>query len=330
MRLNQRRLDLAARIAFWLLAGVTLCAALATLWWGFELFVHFRVQYLFAGVALAVALWVLRRRLMALLALALSAVHAVVAMPMLFAPALAAHDEAPSSIAGAGPSAAPLRVLSINVFGANREYDKVFAYVRAERPDVLILLEVTPQWSAALQRDLQSEFAYSWVIPTGMRAGMAMLSRATPRAARVVDLGSTAEPSLLLTLDRPGGPVTVLGTHLYWPLGPDHARVRNGQLASIARIAREVREPLLVAGDLNVSPFSPYFAALLRDSGLRPCNGGRLTPTWPARVPVLYIQIDHCLVSAGLAVQRFDTGPYVSSDHYPIVMEVRARGAPQR
>lgn len=329
MRWNQRRLVLTAEIAFWLLAGATLSAVLADRWWGFELFVHFKAQYLFGGAAVAVVLWLLGQRLLALVAVGLCAVNAIATVPLLFAPSVG-NVGAGAAQAATAQSPATLRVLSLNVFGGNRDYQRTFDYIRAKNPDVLVLLEVTPAWGAAL-RELQPHYAYSWVMPTGMRSGMAMFSHEQPLAAREVDLGNTGERSLVLTLATRDGPIAVLGTHLYWPLGPDNARVRNAQLASIARVAREVREPLLVAGDLNVTPFSPYFQAMLRDGQLRSCNGGRLTPTWPARVPFLFIQIDHCLAGSGVAVERFATGPYLGSDHYPIEMEVRvASAAPAR
>ncbi len=311
MKWNQRRLGLAAQVLFWLFAFATLCAALAPLSWTFELFSHFRAQYFFVGLLIALDLWLVRHRLLSLAALALTAWHAVVVVPALLAPAEAAPAE---------PRRA-LRVLSINVFGHNDQYQRVLRYLRSERPDVLIVIEVTPPWGEALQ-GLRGEYAYSWVMPTGVRAGLAMFSRERPLGTRVVDLGNTGEPSMVLTVQTPDGPVAVLGTHLYWPLGPDHSRTRNTQLAGIVRVARETREPLLVAGDLNITPFSPRFAATLRDGALRSCADDRLVPTWPARMPFLFIQIDHCLVSSALAVRDFRSGPYLGSDHYPIVMDV--------
>ncbi len=317
MRWNGRRLGLAAQILFCLFVFATLCAELASLSWTFELFAHFRAQYFFAGLLIALDLWLVRHRLLSLAALALTAWHAIVVVPAMFAPAQAAQ---------AAPRQA-LRVLSINVFGYNDQHRRMLDYVRAERPDVLIVIEVTPSWGEALQA-LRSEYAYSWVLPTGVRAGMAMLSREQPIGTRLVDLGNTGEPSMLMTVRTADGPVSVLGTHLYWPLGPGDSRVRNTQLAGIARVARETREPLLVAGDLNVTPFSPQFTATLHDGGLRSCADDRLVPTWPARIPFLFIQIDHCLVSDTLAVRDFHTGPYVGSDHYPIVMEVGVEAPP--
>ncbi|MCI0436743.1 MAG: endonuclease/exonuclease/phosphatase family protein, partial [Gemmatimonadetes bacterium] len=219
--------------------------------------------------------------------------------------------------------------VSINVFAGNRDYARVLDYVRQEQPDVLVVLEVTPGWARALEQ-VRSEFVYSWVRPTGQRAGMAVLSRVQPRATREVDLGGTGEPSLVLTLEQSGAPVALLSTHLYWPLGPHSAAVRNRQLDGIARLARASVTPLAVVGDFNVTPFSPYFSRLLREGGLRNCaNGAALAPTWPARVPPLFIRIDHCLATPDLSATGVRIGPYVGSDHYPIAVDIR-RALPER
>jgi endonuclease/exonuclease/phosphatase (EEP) superfamily protein YafD len=314
MRFVLAHLTRTAQTLCWLLAFATVCAYLARLWWGFELFVHFRMQYAISGLVLAAGLWAVRRRRMSALAALLAIANGIPIVPLLFAHAEAAHSTA-------GPT---LRVLSINVFGRNHDYARVFDYVRAERPDVVVLLEIDPAWARALEQ-LHPEFVYSWVRPTGPRAGMAVLCREQPREAREVDLGGTGERSLVLTLENSGAPVAVLGTHLYWPLGPHTSTVRNRQLAAIGRLARAPGPPLAVVGDFNVTPFSPYFARLLREDGLRNCANGRaLAPTWPARVPLFYIRIDHCLATDGLSATNMRVGPYVGSDHYPIAVDLRS------
>jgi len=82
-------------------------------------------------------------------------------------------------------------------------------------------------------------------------------------------------------------------------------------------------------GDLNVTPFSPHFQRLLHAGGLHRCvPDGELTPTWPARFPPLFIQIDHCLATAGVQAWNFEVGEYVGSDHYPISIDVAPVSAP--
>jgi endonuclease/exonuclease/phosphatase (EEP) superfamily protein YafD len=82
-------------------------------------------------------------------------------------------------------------------------------------------------------------------------------------------------------------------------------------------------EPLLIAGDFNTTPHSPHFTDLINRSGLRSAALGRhWAPTWPTFFMPAGIQIDHVLVSDGVAVKRFETGPAVGSDHLPIIVDL--------
>jgi endonuclease/exonuclease/phosphatase family metal-dependent hydrolase len=79
----------------------------------------------------------------------------------------------------------------------------------------------------------------------------------------------------------------------------------------------------VVLGDLNATPWSPYFrnlerAASLRDTGRR--SGWR--PTWPSALPPLWIPLDHCLVSKEIPYASRTVGNYVGSDHFPIIVDV--------
>jgi endonuclease/exonuclease/phosphatase (EEP) superfamily protein YafD len=312
LRFNRQRVADTALLLSGLLALSTFLAFFADSWWAFDLFSHFRVQYSVAALFLAVALWSLRRRMPAVLVLVVAAVNLWFVAPHLVGVAQATTT--------AGESANPVRVLSVNVFGFNEDFERVLRYVRAENPDVLIVLEVTPEWADAI-RKLSPDYAYEWIHPGDLRSGIAVLSRDVPSTASELDLGGTGEPSLILTLHTAEGPLSILGTHLYWPLGERVSAVRNRQMRTLAQIARTHAGPLVIAGDLNVTPFSPHFTQLLRDGRLRNCAPG-LQPTWPARLPFLFITIDHCLASEGVRVDDFRVGEYVGSDHYPIVMDV--------
>src|SRR5688572_3472628 len=165
MRLNQARMTRAALILCWLLLLATASAALAATWWVLELFVHFRVQYVLAGIVLAMALWLFGRKRFAVLAAALAAINAAAVLPLLFT----------SAQAGTASTGGALHVVAVNVYGHNRSYDRLFGYVKSEHPDVLVLLEVTPEWGREIER-IRGDYAFSWIRPTGLRSGIAVLT----------------------------------------------------------------------------------------------------------------------------------------------------------
>jgi endonuclease/exonuclease/phosphatase (EEP) superfamily protein YafD len=94
-------------------------------------------------------------------------------------------------------------------------------------------------------------------------------------------------------------------------------------LEQIAHLARSIKGPLVVLGDLNITAFSPHFQDLLAHSGLRSAaEGAGWRPTWPTFMPLAGIQIDHALVSPDITVLNFERGPFTGSDHWPIVVEL--------
>jgi endonuclease/exonuclease/phosphatase (EEP) superfamily protein YafD len=119
----------------------------------------------------------------------------------------------------------------------------------------------------------------------------------------------------------------LLGVHLHWPMTPGEARIRNRQLTRVAAIANATSGPLVVAGDFNVTPWSPHFRRVLATSGLRDCALGQgLGASWPAPATWLGIRIDHCLASAHWRVLDARVGPHLGSDHRPIIVELALEG----
>lgn len=254
------------------------------------------------------------------------------ALPVLLAAFLSASALPPLLERAAPPSAAAsgavkLRVASLNVLFLNHDYDRVLEWLRRERPAVVVLVETTPGWRRALAglRGLYpvQHFAHAprW------RSGVLLLARVPVRDVRTLEITPRSKPAVLATLGLPGRTVRVLGVHLTWPLGPEVSRLRARELQWIARLAREAEDPLVVAGDLNLSPFSPAFGQLLREGRLANAAAGRgWQPTWPAFLPPAGIQIDHLLLRGPVEALDFRRGPRLGSDHLPIVAELALPG----
>jgi endonuclease/exonuclease/phosphatase (EEP) superfamily protein YafD len=95
------------------------------------------------------------------------------------------------------------------------------------------------------------------------------------------------------------------------------------QLTAIAEWARQQTGSAVVLGDLNATPWSPYFRDLLRDGGLLNLQPGWGTfSTWPAQLPFLRIPLDHCLTTPGVGIVRKEVGSAVGGDHLPLIVDV--------
>lgn len=296
---------------------VTAAALLARHWWAFDLLSHFRPQYAILGAALCPAALALRARPAAALLGAVALIHGWAVKDLWLG-----GDETMSG-------GRALRVASANVQVSNPTPERLLDFARAESPDVLLVVEAQDErWRGTLAGldALYSHRAPAGDLPEG--APLILFSRLPILAA---DEAPTAgrRPRLLaeLALDGGGRTLAVVGVHPASPspTGARDSRVRNLQLDGLAGRAGGVEGPIIVAGDFNTTPWSPHFRDLLAEAGLRHAAAGQgWTATWPswlwwpARIP-----IDHVLVGGPLRVTSFGPGPFIGSDHYPVVADLR-------
>jgi endonuclease/exonuclease/phosphatase (EEP) superfamily protein YafD len=328
-----------------LAAGIVVAALAASLlalaaerWWLADLAVNFRAQYAVVGALGALSFAALRRPVVALAALAVVALNLPPLLATLrdAAPAAAmsaATTAASAASAAAAPTAplAPLRLVSANVLYLSADYARVLGWVRRDPADVLVVVEATAAWRDALA-PLRAIYPYSVASGVTQRRGVLVLSRWPLTPPEPLFDGSTRAVGLATTVDVGGSALRLIAVHASWPTGPAAARERAANLARVARFAAAAAgeaadpRPVVVAGDLNVSPFSPHFARLLRDGRLRSAAQGYWLPTWPIQLLPAGIQIDHVLVSAAIGVRAIRRGPAIGSDHLPVVADLAVPG----
>jgi endonuclease/exonuclease/phosphatase (EEP) superfamily protein YafD len=306
------------------LAAVTVLACFARVSWIAELATHFRLQYAFTALVLAGAFLVRRRRRLALVAVAVLAANAWHLAPYLL------HAVITESVAA--PAGAAVEVVSLNLLVRNHDHADVRRYLQRRDADVLVLSELTPTWVEALAPVI-SAYPHRLVKARKSAWGLGVYSRYPLVDTELTTLGVADSSHVAATLRLPGGDVQLLGVHLVSPTLPGRAEKRNRQLVALAsrlgppRAMIDGRAPRLLIGDMNITPFSPYFRDLLAQTGLKDRRGASgLVGTWPTWVMPLQIPIDHCIADPDLDVSRIARGSIVGSDHYPLEITLRQRG----
>ncbi len=291
--------------------AVTGLALGARLSWLAELFTHFRVQ-LVAGQLVLIGLLLAARRRRWTLAVALCAgVNAWYVHPVVW----------PGSPARAVPAAgAELSVMTVNVSARNERTEPLLAMIERERPDVVVVVELTPRWHRRLQ-PLEESYAFRDFMPTEDAFGLGLLSRYPVEVLSRDKLGATA--AIDARVAGPNGPFRVLGVHLKPPMSRRLAAERNRQLVELAERRARIDEPLIVLGDFNVSPYSPYYGDWIAATALHDTLAGQgPSATWPSFMPLLGIPIDHCFVSRHFSVLGRRHLSEFGSDHYPVLVRL--------
>jgi endonuclease/exonuclease/phosphatase (EEP) superfamily protein YafD len=287
----------------------------ARLHWMLELTTHFRVQYLGVTIALLV-LVALRRRWGACAALvAAGAVSAAAVLPYL-----------PLGVAAkaVAADAARLTVLSVNVSYRQFAARTLLQTIRDAKPDVLVVQELTPHAETVLA-GLDAEFPYNQKFPAEGAYGIGLWSRLPIESSATFALGRV--PAIEARLRGVDGTFTVIGVHLRAPMTARRAAARNQELGELAARIRATDGPLIVAGDFNATPYTPYFQEWLEQSGLTDSRRGRtLSTSWPTMMPLAGIPIDHVAVNDGFTVISHQRLPNFDSDHYGILVELVPNG----
>ncbi len=278
-----------------------------TLQWGVDLFVHWQLLYAAGLLIGALTCFSLTRKCCWLAAAALAGLPWVTAAP-----------QAPVA------QGAPEIVLSVgeaNVYFGNKDPEKVLNWLSSADVDVAVLLEVSPSFADRLKHS--SSHPYQHVIPRADSFGIAIVSRVPfdHKDIKVLDFG---EEALQVQVTKNSCKVSLTAVHPVPPLmAPKYHGARDAGLQRLAQEAGDSNMPALVVGDLNATPWSSAFRRL---SGLRRTTS--LRPTWHSLFRGwMGIPIDHVLASSEWEIVEEYRGPYIASDHYPIVARLGLRNA---
>ena len=293
--------------------------------WLPDLTTHFLFQYVVGGVVLAAALLAFGSWRYALFAGAIAAVSLV----QLF---MATTHVSPQA------EAAPrFTIVQFNTLFRNTEHAPLVAWLHgnAARFDIVTLHEATPGLGQALDA-LKSDYPYRLDETRTDATGIIILSR-TPFASEKIQVKAPMPAYMLHVTLRPRGfqyPLSFYAMHAMTPIQGKYQLVRNVELAALAATAAADRTPhIVIEGDWNITPYSPYFRRVERDSALRESRLAPLPlPTWPSwGVPWLtQIPIDHILTDDGLRLISQVTGPALGSDHLPLIDGFREAGVRTR
>ncbi len=230
-------------------------------------------------------------------------------------------------------SQAILRVAAVNLCADNHDFVAMEASIRHLDADVLVMPEFTTVWADQLGKRFPNDYPHRWLGTPQERSHLDEGGRIAVWS-RIPGTGNSETRQgygchLRVTLKFCGRLFTIYGIHP-WP--PFPYRQYNGVRQERQTLLDWIRTeslPMIVAGDYNAAPRSPFLLRL-RECGLTSAaeNFGASPVTWPMNSraqATLGIAIDHVLHGAAFRAVGFHRGIPNGSDHAPVLAQLTWR-----
>jgi|AraplaMF_Cvi_mLB_1032043.scaffolds.fasta_scaffold11304_2 endonuclease/exonuclease/phosphatase (EEP) superfamily protein YafD len=296
------------------LALAVLAARYATDLWLLAFFESLQTHISLFAIALALLALVFKRHWYAVFLLAFGAGLAVHSVVMLreYAASPAANPPA------AAEAVKTFKLLSFNIEDSNLENGaRIADLIVGSKADVVEIFEASPIGSQ-LQRIID---IYPYRIGCGVMTNdcdSLILSKRPFRMQSMRSLGSLWDNRFILaTIDMDGQPVNFASAHLSKPYFDEFHMV---ELDIMAQLLKDVRGPLILAGDFNASVIAPDMRYFLKETDLR--HSFPEPATWPISGGAYGIAIDHVFARAPLQLNSVQQIPdAMGSNHYGLVTE---------
>lgn len=226
------------------------------------------------------------------------------------------------------PADRRLRLVISNVCMSNRDVDRWLRVVRAERPHVLVAVEVDDWWCRALGV-LRADYPHQICRPQDNTYGVAVYSRLPLHHTKIKHLVESEVPSVFTSVElAPGRLVRCVVLHPR-PPRPDiqqDSHLRDAELVAAGQIVRSFNRPIVVMGDLNDVAWSHTTHLFQRIAQLLDPRIGRgLFSTYHADHRFFRYPLDHVFHSPHFDVVELRRLPHVGSDHFPMLIELALR-----
>lgn len=234
------------------------------------------------------------------------------------------------------PGEQHFRLVQFNASYWNPEAPEAVRQLRSSNADFIALQEVgRPTVKTILRQELTDRYPYSASSFNTKKKlyGLDLYSRFPIVNVETFPVKSTGGNQILevdIQLSPlPQPPMQIYVVHPHSPRTEVWWTRRNQMLIKLAELVRgSSNNHLVVVGDMNVSPWSPWFHHFVNASGLEPCAALGTLPTWSALDTdghwrwLAGSDIDHCFFRASrLAPHRRRTIEAIGSDHRAVATE---------
>ncbi len=272
---------------------------------------HFR-PFLVVGIVLLAGL----SYGMGLQKLAKGAMIIVIVNSFLLLPALFNQAEQTTETFSQGKKKHSLTLLTMNMWGRNKSPQKVIDLILEQNPDIVMLQEFFAFHANAILPVLKKHYPYVYSCSGERSCNLAIASKT--KWDSVSHVGWTPEQPPLI--DAVFSDKHILVTHTAYPF---HPQKQQSDMAWLAKYIKQTAHnlPVIIGGDLNLSPWSWKMFQFQYNTGLRRHTTFLLS--WPAHQFWPFVQLDHILTTPMFKTLSVKTLSGVGSDHLPVLVKIK-------
>ncbi len=203
----------------------------------------------------------------------------------------------------------------------------LIAFIETESPDIAIIQEAD---AAIIERSkalLQYKHRVSRL--EGAPFSMLIISKHPLHNTRIIPtIANTKVDNFYISTDiqiTEEHTISLYAVHPTPPISKPFFDQRNLEIQQFSDDVRNDKSStIIMAGDFNITPFSPYLKKLKHQTGLQnEYTTWLIPPTWTSRFfdYIFQIPIDHVLHKGDIHLISKRRGAHMGSDHYPIIAE---------
>lgn len=218
-----------------------------------------------------------------------------------------------------------IKIATYNKLYSNKNFNSLLTWIQTEAPDILILQETQNDISAFMEKQ-RTLYPYQIHSPRSDAFGMIIASKFPFEKQEVVSTNSLVFDNFFIHTNiqiEQNKQISLYAIHPPPPVSALYENQRNEDLKSISeKITVDKSDNIIMAGDWNITPYSPYFKELLKETHMRNEYTSLLpTRTWPTKSALILwqIPIDHILSKGKVVLIDKYPGLISDSDHFPLV-----------
>lgn len=234
---------------------------------------------------------------------------------------------APRQIQSAKGNEEPdIKILIVNVYQHNKEFEKLNSLVHGNDADVVLLVETNQWWKEKCLEGFGDKYEYRILEDRENTYGMLIFSKFELTNSKVRHLIKESIPSIVTDISlKNGRKIKFFALHPEPPVPTEnpYSTDRDAEILMIGKEVEHDKNPLIVAGDLNDVAWSYSSTLFQKVSGLLdPRRGRGFFSSFHAKYPIFRWPLDHIFCSGHFRVHDIKRLHNIGSDHFPIMISL--------